>query len=96
MGHSFGEKTLMASKTSQIEESLWVALRMLEERRNLQNMMAEKDKMNGGKNWKQLKTRADESIIHINRIREILLNSTIVYNENDLPVNPSEDARMSG
>src|SRR5438874_308364 len=42
-GHSYTAKALLTSQTEKIEETLWVSLRMFEERKNLLNNMAEKE-----------------------------------------------------
>lgn len=70
-GHSFTETALLTSQTEKIEESLWVSLRMLEERRNLLNSMDEKDPRTGGK--RSYAERAKETAVHIERIRSMLL-----------------------
>src|SRR5690606_1893603 len=43
-GHSFTEQVLEDRQVEELEESLWVAIRMMEERRNLLISMAEKSK----------------------------------------------------
>jgi two-component system chemotaxis response regulator CheB len=48
-GHSFTSTALLAGQSEKIEESLWVSLRMLEERRNLLNNMAQKETRARGK-----------------------------------------------
>ncbi|HEX9815478.1 MAG TPA: chemotaxis protein CheB, partial [Candidatus Thermoplasmatota archaeon] len=81
-GHSYTAPVLLAEQTAKIEETLWIALRMLEERRNLLKTMA---KFRVGKRRKGEKgesanraifatagERADESEVHINRIRALL------------------------
>ena len=42
-GHSYTAKTLLDTQSEKIEETLWVSLRMLEERRNLLNNMDQKE-----------------------------------------------------
>lgn len=63
-GHSFTLPALLDSQSEKIEETLWIALRMFEERKNLlnstDNPFAEQ--------------RAKETQIHIERIRAILLD----------------------
>src|ERR1700704_3220893 len=39
-GHSFTSRSLLTSQSEKIEETLWVSLRMFEERKNLLNKMA--------------------------------------------------------
>lgn len=43
-GHSFTAKALLTSQTERIEETLWVSLRMFEERKNLLNNLAKTEK----------------------------------------------------
>jgi two-component system, chemotaxis family, protein-glutamate methylesterase/glutaminase len=68
-GHSFTAATLLASQSEKIEETLWIALRMFEERRNLLNTMASKTSARGTSTH----ARAREAKVHIERIRAILL-----------------------
>lgn len=70
-GHSFTATALLGSQSEKIEESLWVSLRMLEERRNLLNGMAQKETNARGKHT--YVDRAKETAIHIERIRGMLL-----------------------
>jgi two-component system chemotaxis response regulator CheB len=70
-GHSFTASTLLASQSEKIEETLWVSLRMFEERKNLLNSMARGEQ---GPNAKSsYRERAKEADIHIERIRSMLL-----------------------
>jgi two-component system chemotaxis response regulator CheB len=52
-----------------IEETMWTALRMFEERRNLLVILSRDQK---GSNTKSLIERANTSQIHIGRIKAIL------------------------
>jgi two-component system chemotaxis response regulator CheB len=70
-GHSFTAATLLTSQTEKIEETLWVSLRMFEERKNLLNSMA-----NSGKSAASQKTyreQARATQVHIERIRAMLM-----------------------
>ena len=69
--HSYTAKTLLESQSEKIEETLWVSLRMLEERRNLLNNMDQKKTASGKKD--SYADRAKETDVHIERIRDILL-----------------------
>lgn len=69
-GHAYTAASLLAEQTSKIEETMWVALRMFEERRNLLTTIA---KDNKGTTARSAKERAELSQIHIDRIRAILL-----------------------
>lgn len=63
-GHSFTLPALLDSQSEKIEETLWIALRMFEERKNLLNST----------NNSFAVQRAKETQIHIERIRAILLD----------------------
>jgi two-component system, chemotaxis family, protein-glutamate methylesterase/glutaminase len=71
-GHSFTAEALLDSQTEKIEETLWVALRMLEERKNLLNNMDQKELRASGKK-NSYAERAKETDVHIGRVREMLL-----------------------
>ncbi len=60
---------LRAAQESRIEETLWYALRRFEERKNLLRNMADKSNDNSSHS---LKERAEESEVHIERIRAML------------------------
>lgn len=66
-GHSFTEKTLENEQVKSLEDSLWVAIRMMEERRNLLNTMS-------NQNEAVRKERAEEILIHIERLKNMLTN----------------------
>ncbi|HMI90038.1 MAG TPA: hypothetical protein VK509_01690, partial [Polyangiales bacterium] len=63
---------LLAEQTAKIEETLWVALRMFEERRNLLSTIA---KAKPTAYTRSASERAKESGVHIERIR-VMLRST--------------------
>ena len=67
-GHSFTAATLLAEQSGKIEETLWVTLRMLEERRNLLRSMRER-----GQATSSIIERERDTEVHIERIRAILL-----------------------
>jgi two-component system, chemotaxis family, protein-glutamate methylesterase/glutaminase len=68
-GHAYTAPVLLAQQTAKIEETLWVALRMFEERRNLLMTMAASRTGVGARSASE---RAAESEVHIDRIRTIL------------------------
>lgn len=70
-GHAFTADALLKSSQDSLEESLWVALRMMEERKNLLTSMATRGY---GTLSVQQEERIDEIKQHINRLREFLLN----------------------
>ena len=71
-GHAFTAGVLLASQTAKMEETLWFALRMFEERKNLLGQLA--DRMSGSQS--AFAERAEESEVHIERIRAMLKAST--------------------
>jgi two-component system, chemotaxis family, protein-glutamate methylesterase/glutaminase len=70
-GHSFTAKALLTSQTEKIEETLWVSLRMFEERKNLLNNLARNEKYASMK--RSYSEQAKATQIHIERIRAMLL-----------------------
>jgi two-component system chemotaxis response regulator CheB len=62
-GHSFSLPALFDAQSEKIEETLWIALRMLEERKNLLRTVS----------GSHAAERAAEAQIHIDRIRAMLL-----------------------
>src|SRR5256885_15751231 len=71
-GHSFTASALLASQSEKIEETLWVSLRMLEERKNLLDTMAQAE--HRPRRQKTYAERAAETEVHIERIRAMLLS----------------------
>jgi two-component system, chemotaxis family, protein-glutamate methylesterase/glutaminase len=80
-GHAFTSGVLLAEQTARIEETLWVALRMFEERRNLLNTLSESGAGKAGGSGKPAGERAKDSEIHIERIRAMLLSSDKASND---------------
>ena len=80
-GHAFTADVLLVSQSAKIEETLWFALRMFEERKNLLGRLA--DRMTGSQT-ESFAERAEESEIHIERIRAMLkASSKAVFNESE-------------
>ncbi len=71
-GHAFTSDVLLAEQTAKIEETLWVALRMFEER---QNLLVTMGKSQGSKAPASLSQRAKDSQVHIDRIRAMLMTT---------------------
>ncbi|MGI4834141.1 MAG: chemotaxis protein CheB [Janthinobacterium lividum] len=72
-GHAFTAEALAENAQHKLEESLWVALRMLEERKNLLSSIAG----HGSSAYLTAQAeRAEELKRHINRLREFLLNGS--------------------
>jgi two-component system chemotaxis response regulator CheB len=80
-GHAYTSAVLLAEQTSKIEETMWTALRMFEERRNLLTTIA-KDQT--GAASRSAAERAQLSQVHIDRIRAILLSDDKAT-KSDLP-----------
>jgi two-component system chemotaxis response regulator CheB len=70
-GHSYTAKALLTSQIEKIEETLWVSLRMFEERKNLLNSLAKNQKRAAMRRSYSEQAKATE--IHIERIRAMLL-----------------------
>ncbi|MDO7877476.1 chemotaxis protein CheB [Hymenobacter sp. ASUV-10] len=70
-GHAYTADGLLLKSQHQLEETLWVALRTMEERKNLLTSMASR----GEGQWSiQQEERVEEIKRHVNRLREFLLN----------------------
>ncbi|TPG34843.1 chemotaxis protein CheB [Flavobacterium pectinovorum] len=69
-GHAYTAAALLAEQTEKIEETMWTALRMFEERKNLLTTIANGQK---GAMAVSARERANMSQIHIDRIRAVLL-----------------------
>jgi len=67
-GHAFTSAVLLAQQTAKIEETLWVALRMFEERQNLISTMGQSQ----GSSSSSVLQRVQDSQVHIDRIRAML------------------------
>lgn len=74
-GHAFTASVLLAQQTVKIEETLWVALRMFEERQNLLVTMSKNESTSQSSSISQ---RAKDSQVHIDRIRAMLKATTRV------------------
>ncbi|WP_167855242.1 chemotaxis protein CheB [Hymenobacter wooponensis] len=72
-GHAFTAEALLDKEQNSLEETLWVAIRMMEERKILLTSMASR----GSGLWSvQQEERIEELKSHINRLREFLLNGS--------------------
>jgi two-component system chemotaxis response regulator CheB len=69
-GHSYTGPTLLASQSEKIEEMLWIALRMFEERKNLLVSMAKAARSAAVQ--RSTRQRAKETQGYIDRIRGLL------------------------
>ncbi|MDB4996803.1 MAG: CheB methylesterase [Myxococcaceae bacterium] len=66
-GHSYSAATLLSEQSGKIEETLWITLRMLEERRNLLRAMRARGKSSPSRE------REQDTEVHIARIRSMLI-----------------------
>jgi two-component system chemotaxis response regulator CheB len=81
-GHAFTAPVLLARQSEKVEETLWIALRMFEERRNLLRKMSSAKPIpaveegvprTGNRElFASTAARAKEAEMHIERIRELL------------------------
>ena len=76
-GHAFTADALLLSTQETLEETLWVALRVMEERKNLLSTMAVRAE---GAYSVQQAERLEEITKHINRLRKFLLNGSNGHN----------------
>ena len=76
IGHSYSEKDLALKQGEIFESTLWVALRIMEERRNLLIKM-EKDHLKKGLTVmaKPFRTKADTIQGHVDKMKEVLFAS---------------------
>ena len=76
IGHSYSEKDLMSKQGEIFESTLWVALRILEERRNLLlKMETDNSKKGFSVMAKSYREKADDMQIHVDKLKEILFRS---------------------
>lgn len=80
-GHAYTSASLLAEQTMKIEETMWTALRMFEERKNLLTTLA---KEQTGAALKSSLERSRLSQVHIDRIR-IILKANDKGTANDMP-----------
>ncbi|MFD2517527.1 chemotaxis protein CheB [Salinimicrobium flavum] len=80
IGHAYTAAYLLAEQTNKIEETMWTALRMFEERKNLLTTLAREK----GVGSQTALERAEMSQVHIDRIRAIL-KTTENEGGNDMP-----------
>ncbi len=76
VGHSFYDDELMLQKTKNLESTLWVAMRIMEERTNLLTKLANEEKDRGLLRISELKfDKIKEMKEHVDRLKEILFQS---------------------
>ncbi|MFD2288848.1 chemotaxis protein CheB [Pedobacter petrophilus] len=70
-GHVYSEDILTGEYANKIEEALWVAIRMMEERRNFISGLEERTQINTYVS-EDRKKRADELKVYIERLKDVL------------------------
>ena len=80
-GHAYTAAALLAEQTEKIEETMWSALRMFEEHKNLLTVMTQERK---GVGSKAALERSEMTEVHIQRIRAIL-NTDENESKEDMP-----------
>lgn len=74
-GHTFTAKILEQEQLNGIEDSLWVAIRMLEERKNLLlNMGKYENRLNNSQSDSIKQKRAEEIQLHVDRLKGVLMD----------------------
>jgi two-component system chemotaxis response regulator CheB len=74
-GHVYTATTLLQKQNEQLEESVWISIRMLEERRNLLLQMAGKESSLRLAGYEQAqRQRANELTTHIERLKALLIS----------------------
>jgi two-component system chemotaxis response regulator CheB len=92
-GHSFTDAALLASQSERIEETLWTALRMFEERKNLLGGMAGRRRGKGPNPYLQ---RAEDTEVHIERVRAMLQAAQSASSREGPVTKPSPRPRKRG
>ena len=76
IGHSYTKETFLINQGSEIESTLWVALRMMEERYNMLQRSGEDERSRGIKLLADTHLqRAEEIRVHINKLKDILFSN---------------------
>lgn len=76
-GHAYTQDSLLLSMSSHLEETLFVAMRTLEERRNILLHMSQGETDKGNRRWANMQEgRAEEMKVHIERLRELLARTS--------------------
>lgn len=83
IGHSYSEKDLIFKQGEIFESTLWTALRILEERRNLfAKMESDSTKRGFSVMAKSYKEKSDDMQIHVDKLKEVLYASRFVASKN--------------
>ncbi|HEX8530716.1 MAG TPA: chemotaxis protein CheB [Cytophagales bacterium] len=74
LGHAYNAESMLGRNRESLEESLWVALRSLEERKYVLTTMAEEMGERHPEKASAYQERAGELHLHVERIRQVLLS----------------------
>src|SRR5688500_3045138 len=75
VGHAFSEEGLMTSMEASTESTLWIALRMIDERKNLLQQIGDKESKKGNRKLAATYSeRARELEVHAEKLKEILFS----------------------
>nr|WP_262902633.1 chemotaxis protein CheB [Pontibacter aydingkolensis] len=75
-GHAYSQDSLLNGMSASLEETLWVALRTLEELRNILQHISRGETVKGNQRWASMQQqRVEEMKVHIERLRELLSKS---------------------
>ncbi|MEI6945968.1 chemotaxis protein CheB [Paraflavisolibacter sp. H34] len=75
-GHAYTQAELLLKQNEALEETLWVALRMMEERKSLlEKMSAEEHSKGWSKTAAQKSSRAVSLELHIDRLKQLLFDT---------------------
>lgn len=81
-GHAYTQDSLLLGMSNALEETLWVAMRTLEERRNILLHMSTNEADKGNRRWATMQEdRAEEMKVHIERLRELLTKTALADDE---------------
>jgi two-component system chemotaxis response regulator CheB len=84
-GHVYNEKVLNEIQDEKIEESIWVSVRMLEEKLNLLKLMEKRDSEESSGNRSVYYQKREQDIsIHIERLKKLLVTLHKDLNDPDL------------
>jgi two-component system chemotaxis response regulator CheB len=70
-GHTHVAESVLFHKDKQLEETLWIALRILEERRNMLALLAGETR-NAGSVKDMYQSKIEETEAHIERLRKLI------------------------
>jgi two-component system chemotaxis response regulator CheB len=74
-GHVYTALSLLEKQGEEMEESIWISIRMLEERRNLLLNMSGREKGGAGSDLlSDYRRRADDLAVHVERLKSFLIS----------------------